>query len=194
MAFESVSTLKKNRVYAPIITGLAILAAILIAKPAFSAYSNAQTELATVKATQEKTLAKEKKLQDVYKNAGTGSTLATQIQKINKDFVESEIMQAILLNTFTVASSVSTNAAPIVVNQVTLDKGNKLPNGIYYGKATLNLVGQSTDSIVDYLTYLTTVTPFAFTLSDITLPIDTAPTDTSKEVTTPVTLGIYYYK
>lgn len=55
MAFESISPLKKNRVYAPILAGLAILLAIVFVRPAFGSYSEAQTALELAKKSHEET-------------------------------------------------------------------------------------------------------------------------------------------
>lgn len=193
MAFESFSSAKKHRVYAPIITGLAILLAIFLARPAFGAYSDAQTDLASAQKTLETTQAELAKFQSQQAKIASGSELSAQINKINKPFSELGIMQAIFLNNFTRPNSLS-NSSPVVVTNVSLDAGSELPNGIYFAKANVTIAAGNIQSVVDYLTHLTTNSPYAFTLNDINLPIDTLMQGQNQEtITVPVTLGIYYY-
>lgn len=52
--------------------------------------------------------------------------------------------------------------------------------------------------VIDYITYLTTNVPYAFTLDTINLPIDTAPTEAlngnSGKLSLTLALGVYYYE
>lgn len=194
MTFQS-SSLKKNRVYAPVITGIALLLVVFAAKPAFHGYSEATAALASAQAAEQTAKETEERLRSQVDATQNNPELARDIAKINKDFSESDILHAILINNFTRVSAVSAaTSAPIVVSQVSLNPGNKLPNGLHYGTVQITLNAHSVNEVIRYLTYLTTDAPFAFTIGDITLPIDTNQAQAVGTVSVPVTLGIYYYK
>lgn len=194
MTFQS-SSLKKNRVYAPVITGIALLLVVFAAKPAFHSYSEATLALASAKAAEETAKETEEKLRAQAESTQNNPELARDIEKIKKEFSESDILQAILINNFTRVNAASTaTTAPVVVSQVSLNPGNKLPNGLHYGTVQITLNSHSVNEVIRYLTYLTTDAPFAFTIGDITLPIDTNQAQVVGTISVPVTLGIYYYK
>lgn len=198
MAFDSISTLKKNRVYAPMITGLAIIVAIFVARPGFAAYNEAKLQLITTETTLSEQQAKLQKLENnANLIADANSELAKKVQKISKDFNTSEIMETIMINQFATLNATSGMTKPLVnITNITLDKGSKEPNGLYYGTANMTITAANAGSIATFLDYLTTNTPYAFNLSDITLPMATgvAPTqNASNESSVSVTLGLYYY-
>ncbi len=82
-------------------------------------------------------------------------------------------MQTVMLNDFT-KSSIG-NPAHINISSISVDKGRKLPNGLSLGSVNIAIQATSVDDIVSYITYLTTASDFAFTLDNISLPIDTNP-------------------
>lgn len=102
------------------------------------------------------------------------------------------ILQAIFVNPNTKSTTTRT---PVVVTSATISRGNELSNGLYFGQANISLTASSVQDIVNYLTFLTTNSPYAFVLSDITLPLDTNPVAEAQteNITVPVTLGMYYY-
>ena len=178
MAFNSISTLQKNRVYAPMITGLAILVAVLVARPAFTAYSEAQMELLATETTLSEEQSKLSKLE------AESAKLADENSELSKNVAK-----------FTVASAVSGQTTPSVsVTDVVAQAGNKEPSGIYRGTVSLKVSAKSPELIAAYLDFLTSHPKFAFTLNDISLPINTQnPQTAATETTVDVTLGLYYY-
>lgn len=49
--------------------------------------------------------------------------------------------------------------------------------------------------MVDYITYLTQSVPYAFTINEVTLPLDSTDTNPSESgVTLALSLGVYYYE
>ena len=99
MAFNSISTLQKNRVYAPMITGLAILVAVLVARPAFTAYSEAKMELLATETTLSEEQSKLSKLEaESAKLADENSELSKNVAKIAREFTPSEIFEVLLLD------------------------------------------------------------------------------------------------
>ena len=197
MAFNSISTLQKNRVYAPVITGLAILLAVLVARPAFTAYSEAKMELFATETTLSEQQSKLSKLEEESaKLADENSELSKNVAKITREFTPSEIFEVLLLdNKFTVASAVSGQTTPSVsVTDVVAQAGNKEPSGIYRGTVNLKVSAKNPEMIAAYLDFLTSHPKFAFTLNDISLPINTQnPQTAATETTVDVTLGLYYY-
>lgn len=60
---------------------------------------------------------------------------------------------------------------------------------------SLSLSADTPDQIVDYLTYLTTESAFAFTIDNISLPLDTGNIAASTTgISLSITLGVYYYE
>lgn len=210
MAFESISTLKKNRVYAPVITGIAIIVAIFLARPAFSAYNEAKMLLDVTEKEQNEVQATFDRLnKNASLIADPNSDLSKSVAKIAREFNSSEILEAIMINPFTTPSSVAVGNPFITITDVKLDKGSKEPNGIWRGTATMTIKGATPEMIATYLDYLTNHKDFAFSLSNITLPINTAEkvgatatgqtlgatttASASSDTSVNVTLGLYYY-
>jgi hypothetical protein len=67
------------------------------------------------------------------------------------------------------------SGARITISSLTVSEGAKLPNGLSLANASISLQGKTVDEIINYITYLTTESAYAFTIEDISLPIDTAP-------------------
>lgn len=195
MAFENISNMQKNRVYAPFITGVAILLAVVVARPMYASYNEADTELTVAKTALQTTQAEHDKLQaQAAKIADPNSELAKNVKKIAQSFDASTILETVMINPFTTASAVSTATAPrISISDITLDKGAKEPSGIYRGSVNMTIKAQSADIVSAFLDYLTTNTNFYFSLNNISLPIDTHSEQQSGEISVPVTLGLYYY-
>ena len=188
------STLRKNRVYAPILFAVAILLLVFLARPLFVAYSDTQNQLQVTRSTlsekegeYQKILALEAQLQ-----AGGSGATTELTQKIDTDFVESNILEAVMINDFTRSSALG--SPQIVIQNISVDRGAKLPSGISRGSVNLSLTSSSVDTIVSYLTYLTTSTPYAFSLDTINLPLDTLQATTNTPIQLTVDLGVYYYR
>lgn len=195
MSFDSISTLNKNKIYAPIITGVAILVAIIAAAPAYSSYNEAGMELDTAKTALDKSKQELSKLRaQSDKIADPNSPLAQNVAKIAKEFNSSEILETIMVNNFTAPSAALAGLnSNIAIENITLDKGAKEPSGIYRGTVNMTVKAANPEMIMGYLDYLTSKTPYYFSLNTLNLPIDTNNTQSGAEVSIPVTLGMYYY-
>lgn len=200
---DSLSNLKKNKVYAPVITGVAILVAILLASPMYSQYQESVSQHESVEADRDtKQLKLDKLRAQAAKLKDEASPLAQSVAKISKDFNNSEIIEAVMINPFTAPSSGALQRSPTIsIENISLNKGNKEPSGIYRGTITMTVKGTSAEIIMTYLDYLTKNTKYYFALNSINLPVDTNTTAAAavagqvapKEVSVPVTLGLYYY-
>lgn len=200
---DSLSNLKKNKVYAPVITGVAILVAILLASPMYSQYQESVSQHESVEADRDtKQLKLDKLRAQAAKLKDEASPLAQSVAKISKDFNNSEIIEAVMINPFTAPSSGALQRSPTIsIENISLNKGNKEPSGIYRGTITMTIKGTSAEIIMTYLDYLTKNTKYYFALNSINLPVDTNTTAAAavagqvapKEVSVPVTLGLYYY-
>lgn len=193
MAFQSLTTLQKNKVYAPIITGVAIIVAIAATMPAYNAYSEADLELITAENTRNETELKLKKLESqAAKIADSNTPLAQNVAKISQDFDTSKILETVMVNTFTTGNAALAARTPMIaIENITLDKGSKEPSGIYRGTVNMTVKASSTEMLVKYLDYLTKNTNFYFSLTEISLPVENAASNA--EVSLPVRLGVYYY-
>lgn len=189
------NTTQKNRVYAPIIIGLSLLVISLGLYPLYVSYVDTSVEIATLeKSKSEKTAKSEaiKKMQALF--AGSGSSdIKAKVEKYKNKFDSSQIMSTVMLNKYTMASTLTPPA--INISSINIDTGKKLPSGLSLATVSLALSADTPDQIVDYITYLTTESSLAFTIDSISLPLDTgniAPSTTG--VSLSIMLGVYYYE
>lgn len=193
MAFQSLTTLQKNKVYAPIITGVAIIVAIAATVPTYNAYSEADLGLISAEQTRDEAQLKLNKMEaQAAKIADPSTPLAQNVAKISQDFDASKILETVMVNTFTTGNAAMAARTPMIaIENITLDKGDKEPSGIYRGTVNMTVKASSTDMLVKYLDYLTKNTNFYFSLNEISLPVENA--TSNAEISLPVTLGVYYY-
>jgi hypothetical protein len=62
---------------------------------------------------------------------------------------------------------------------------------------SVGVSGSDMYSVIDYITYLTTTSPYAFTIDSISLPIDTDVTQAltnNGQYSLSLSLGLYYYE
>ncbi len=186
---------QKNRVYAPVIVGLSLLIISLGLYPLYVNYVDTSVQIATIEKTKsEKTTKSEaiKKMQALF--AGSGSSdIKAKVEKYKNKFDTSRIMSTVMLNKYTASSTLTPPA--INISSINIDTGRRLPSGLSLGTVSVSLSADTPDQIVDYLTYLTTESPLAFTIDSIALPLDTAniaPSTTG--ISLSITLGVYYYE
>lgn len=200
MALNSISNLQKNRVYAPIIMGLAIIVAVFVTRPAFSSYNESklllsatETEISTVQAELDKIKENANKISD------PNSPLAKQVTKIAKNFDSAAIIEAVMINPFTTANAVANANNSVTIKNIQLDKGSKEASGIYRGTVNITVSAQDVNAIARFLDFLSNHEQFAFALTDVNLPMNTNPAQTSalsgqkEETSVSVTLGLYYF-
>ncbi len=187
----------QNRIYAPILFGVALLIGVLFFKPLYTGYMDNLTEANTLtKNVQEaeQKIAALQKMQEGFRT-GTGQTdLINKVKKIDKKWSEADLFSAVALNRFTQNTGVI--PAQIALGTISVDKGKKLSNGLSLWTVNFVVSATSVDAIIDYITYLTTESDFIFTIDSISLPIDTAPTDSNQNggVTLSLALGVYYFE
>ena len=186
---------QKNRVYAPVIIGCSLLVIIFGLYPLYTSYVDTSVEIATmekIKAEKTTKIDAIKKMQALF--AGSGSSdIKARVDKYKNKFNTSDIMETVMVNNYTKSSTLS--PASINIGSINIEPGRKLPSGLSLGTVALSVSADTPDQIVDYITYLTTESPLAFTIDSISLPLDTAnvaPTTTG--VSLAITLGVYYYE
>ncbi len=189
------NTIKKNRVYAPIIIGITLFLVTLVLYPLYMSHVDATIEIAwleKIKSEKQVKIDELKKMQALF--ASSGSTDITQkVKKYNHTLDTSDIMEAVMLNHYTKESSLS--PASINIGSISIDNGKKLPSGLSLATVSLSLSADTPDQIVSYLTYLTTDSQFAFTIDNITLPLDTVSLNPGTSgVSLSIMLGVYYYE
>lgn len=187
--------IQKNKVYAPIFLGLALFFITLVLYPAYISYTDKKIQvLALENAKQERQskIDEIKKIQDLF--AGTGSNdIKAKVQKYNKPFDSSNIMEVVMVNKFTKFSDLS--PASVNVGNISVDKGRKLPSWLSMANVSVTISADNPNQIIEYITYLTTESPLAFTIDSINLPLDTSvlPQDNSGLSVT-IALWVYYYE
>lgn len=189
-------SLLNNRPIPPILIGIAIFLWVLFLKPLYETTIEKETTLSTL---EKKFTQKEKDYNDILLikekwNSGTLNDISARVKKLGRKFNTSDIMQTVMLNDFT-KSSIG-NPAHINISSISVDKGRKLPNGLSLGSVNIAIQATSVDDIVSYITYLTTASDFAFTLDNISLPIDTNPGEGDVILWYGLTLslGVYHYE
>jgi hypothetical protein len=186
---------RQNRVFAPIILGITIILAVIVARPLYMSHIDLRAQTATLESELSQKEAEYTKLLSI-KNSGSGGLSLSdkaKIDKISKRFDKSDVMEIVMLSEYTRETFES--QAKITVNSITVGDATKLPNGLSMTNVGLSLQGRSIDDIINYISYLTLESPFVFTLDNISLPIDTAPEgDLSGGYSLSITLGVYSYE
>lgn len=187
--------IQKNKVYAPIILGLALFLITLVLYPAYISYTDKRIEIVSLEKTQQEKQTKIdeiNKIRDLFSQTGS-SDIKAKVQKYNHTFVPSDIMEIVMVNKFTKFSELT--PAQVNIWGISVDKGRKLPSGLSLGSVSLTISADNSDQIIDYITYLTTESPLAFTIDSISLPLDTIvlPQD-STGLSINISLGVYYYE
>jgi hypothetical protein len=168
-------SLTENRIIAPIALGIAILFAILVTRPLYINYIESSARETKMTSQYDALSGEYEKLLSISNSAsgGLSEIEKKKIEKIGRKYDRSTVMETILLSQYT--RDTPEAPAPISISSLTLSDPTKLPNGLLLTRASISLKGNTVDAIIDYITYLTTETPYAFTIEDISLPIDTAP-------------------
>ena len=202
------NTTKKNRVYAPIIIGISILLIVMVMYPMYITYTDTSVVISSLEKSK---IEKQKKIdaitamQRIFTESGS-SDIKSKVQKYNHSYNTSDIMEAVMVNKYTKATELS--APSINVGAVSIDKWKKLPSGLSLGSVKLSVTSglslanisvvvsaETPDQIIDYITYLTTESRFAFTIDSISLPLDTASlAQDTKSLSLSLSLGVYYYE
>jgi hypothetical protein len=188
-------SLTENRIIAPIALGIAILVSILVTRPLYMSYIESSDKETKAMYQYEALSSEYEKLLSIKNNSsgGLSEVEKQKIEKISKNYDRSTVMETMLLSQHT--RDTADTPASISIGSVTLSDPTKLPNGLMLTRASISLRGNTVDKIIDYITYLTTETPYAFTIEEISLPIDTAP---EGEIPTgyslSLSLGIYSYE
>lgn len=193
---KTLTSYTKNRVIAPILIGFSILIGVLIIKPMYLDYIETSASVSAEKIDLISKTAERDALLQIKNNSGSGisEALKTKVKQLDQKFVPSDLIAETMLNKFT--DKDATGIAPITISSISVDKGSKLPSGLSLGHVNLSLQAPELENIIAYLTYLTTQSHFAFTLDDISLPLDTNPENgtvpTGYGLT--ISLGVYYYE
>jgi len=160
-----------HRVYVPIVFALALLVGILVLRPLYTEYMDIRIESAradTLQSERQKELDALVALQSSFASSGSGE-LIEKVKKLNKKWDEAQVMSAVMLTDYTKGSLYL--PAPIVIGNISLDPGKKLPSGLSLGTIKLSLTGKSIDDVVNFLSYLTSNSSYVFTLDTISLPL-----------------------
>ncbi len=189
------NTTKKNRVYAPIIIGISILLIVMVMYPMYITYTDTSVVISSLEKSK---IEKQKKIdaitamQRIFTESGS-SDIKSKVQKYNHSYNTSDIMEAVMVNKYTKATELS--APSINVGAVSIDKWKKLPSGLSLANISVVVSAETPDQIIDYITYLTTESRFAFTIDSISLPLVTASlAQDTKSLSLSLSLGVYYYE
>lgn len=184
--------LTKNRIVAPIVLGIAIFVGILFTRPLYLTYIDAKANNMKLEWNLE-SLSKEYDSLMAIKNNTDTSANSVLTKKILEKFNRADIISAVMFNDFTKKGF--GNNAPISIASISVSDPSRLPNGISQSNVSVSIQGKTIDEIVDYITYLTTETNYAFTLENISLPIDTSPEwNLPDGYSMSLSFGIYTYE
>ena len=192
---DHISPSHKNTIYAPILIGISLLMMIFVLYPLYTSYMDQSTQITrqSVILTQKET--ELKKISDMLTLfAGSGSSdLKVKVKKYNHPINTPDILQAIMINTYTESSTL--NQALVEIGGITVSPSKKIPSGLSLSTVTFSATTSTVDIITEYIDYLTEKSSLAFSLDTITLPLDTAvtPQDASP-VTLSITLSVYGYE
>ena len=106
-------------------------------------------------------------------NTNNQNLNATMTTKILEKFDRANIISEVMFNDYT-REGFGTNPR-ISIGGISVSDPSRLPNGLSFSSVSVAVQGKTIDEIVNYITFLTTETKYAFTLENISLPIDTSP-------------------
>ncbi len=113
---------RKNRVFAPIIVAIGIVCIILVTKPVYThyieqarIYQDGISRLESKKVTRDELL----KIQAMFASGAT-TDIVKKVEKLDKKFISSDIMESVMLNDFT-KTSLSTSPR-IAIGTIHVDK------------------------------------------------------------------------
>lgn len=185
-----------SRIWAPIFLGIALLVAVIGAKPLYTEYIDKSSTLALMLKESEKVQAEYDALITIKNKSLSGNTddLSLRVKKLGKKWNTSDIMEIVMLSDYT--RPTVGQWARIKISSIVVDEWTKLPNGLSLGKVNVAISASNLEDIIDYITFLTTSTSYAFTLDKISLPIDTAPEENTVVSTYSLglDLGVYHYE
>lgn len=184
----------RNRIIAPIIIAVSLIGAIIFVKPLYADYIIKNAEYLQAQKTLEEKKTKLETLTNLKKSIKTSSGSVASIDKIKKlekPWNSSDVIQAVMLNDFT--KSKSNNPAAINVASISVNKWEKLPNGLSFGSVSVAIQSASIEDIIEYITYITMSSSYVFTLDNISLPIDTQPDEAVNTGGYGLTLKLWVY-
>lgn len=177
------------------IIGLTILLVVLVLYPIYVTYVDKDIEISHLETQKSERQGKLDKITEIQAQfAGTGSSeIRDRVKKYDHAYNTSDIMEAVMVNKFT--KSTTLTPASINIGSINIDKGKKLPNWLSMANISLAVSGDTSDQIIDYITYLATESKFAFTIDSITLPIDTTVSEQDgNSIALNISLWVYYYE
>lgn len=169
---KDISALTKNRIFAPMILGVFIFVGVLFTRPLYAEYVNSKANIMKLESNL-KALNEEYDSLLAVKNstdAGSGDVLT---KKILEKYDRAGIISAVMFNDYTKGDFWGN--PKISIGWVSLTDPSRLPNGLSQSTISISIQWRTIDEIVDFITFITTQTEYAFTLDDISLPIDTDP-------------------
>ncbi len=195
MQNETIS--RQNRVLAPIILAITIVVAILILRPVYAWFIEKNALITQNISTLESRTTVYNKLLEIRAmfDSGATSDLQKKVDQLDRKFNVSDIMETVMLNLFTKANL--SEEPKISIGTISVSKWSKLPNGLSFWQVNIDVTGWDMYDVIDFITYLTTNSPYAFTIDSISLPLDTDPEVqylNGSKFSLSLSLGMYYYE
>ncbi len=195
MQNETIS--RQNRVLAPIILAITIVVAILILRPVYAWFIEKNALITQNISTLESRTTVYNKLLEIRAmfDSGATSDLQKKVDQLDRKFNVSDIMETVMLNLFTKANL--SEEPKISIGTISVSKWSKLPNGLSFWQVSIDVTGWDMYDVIDFITYLTTNSPYAFTIDSISLPLDTDPEVqylNGSKFSLSLSLGMYYYE
>lgn len=191
-----------TKISTPALIGCALLILLFITKPLYSSYYEWNISIVWLTEKQQNLQKKYDDLKSMDTNLSSDRTndpkiklLKDQVIRYQKSFNPNEIMELVLMNSFT-SPDPTTGEYNLVVTNITIGSGTKLPNGLSKASVSISTEVKSIDFLLNYITYLLKSEKVALGINTISLPIDTA------DMTEPPTWGysiplefeLYYYE
>lgn len=187
------SALTQNRIVAPIILGITIFFAILFTRPMYQQHIEQNANLSKLESELRILENEYTSLLDVKNNSWTGKIDQELLKKILQKFDRPDIISAIMFNDYT--KPLGGIDPRISIWNINVGDPSRLPNWLSLSTVSLWVQGKTVDEIVNYITYITRETPYAFTIENIALPIDTAPEwDIPDGYGMTLSFGLYTYE
>jgi hypothetical protein len=176
----------------PILFIVVIILFAFYARPAYSEYIEAKAKTITIEKQLSDRQAYHAELSKKKAELANNASLRLLQAKYAKPFQEEKIMRTLLVNQYTTSLD---SYNKVIINNIGLGKGSKLPNGLSYGTVGLTIQTKTLETLEGFIEdIIINNSEYTFVIDTISLPLDTSGEQVTDGYILPLSLGIYYYE
>ena len=156
---------------------------LFVLKDEYGNYINVQSSLASIQESAKQAQANLSKLNSVKQALTSSGTAYAEVQRYAGEYREDAVIDGVF----------PSNNPAVNVGSVTINPGDRTPNGLSKATVAVSVTANDLDSFVSYLnTHNGENAPRRFLVEGLSLPLDTA--NPTGALTASLQLGMYYFK